>query len=151
MTRLCTVRDVAWQNQTALVRVDFNVPMQDGTVADDTRIRAVLPTLAYLREQGARVVLMSHLGRPDGKPNPKYSLEPVAERLGELMKAPCPFAADCIGPPAQAAVKMLNAGDVVLLENVRFHVEEKANEPMFARQLASLGNTFVNDAFGTAH
>ena len=151
MTRLCTIRDVAWPGTTALVRVDFNVPMQDGRLADDTRIRAVLPTLSYLREHGARVVLMSHLGRPDGKPNPKYSLEPVAERLGELMKAPCPFAADCVGPPAEAAVKMLEPGGVLLLENVRFHPEEEANDAGFAQHLATLGDTFVNDAFGAAH
>ena len=140
-----------WGEKTALVRVDFNVPMQDGRVADDTRIRAVLPTLAYLRERGARVVLMSHLGRPDGKPNPKYSLAPVAERLGELQKAPCPFAADCVGPPAEAAVKMLEPGQVLLLENVRFHPEEEKNDPEFAARLARLGDTFVNDAFGAAH
>jgi phosphoglycerate kinase len=151
LTRLCTIRDVAWPGTTALVRVDFNVPMQDGRVADDTRIRAVLPTLSYLREHGARVVLMSHLGRPDGKANPKYSLEPVAERLGELMKAPCPFAADCVGPPAEAAVKMLEPGGVLLLENVRFHPEEEANDAGFAQRLATLGDTFVNDAFGAAH
>jgi len=95
--RLCTVRDVDWSGKTALVRVDFNVPMQDGRVADDTRIRAALPTIDYLRGHGGRVVLLSHLGRPDGKPNPKYSLEPVAERVGELLKAPCPFGADCVG------------------------------------------------------
>ena len=151
MGRLCTVRDVDWGGRTALVRVDFNVPMQQGRVADDTRIRAALPTIAYLREHGARVVLLSHLGRPDGKPNPKFSLEPVAERVGELLKAPCPFAADCIGPPAQAAVKMIGAGDVVLLENVRFHPQEEANDDAFASQLAKLGTNFVNDAFGTAH
>jgi len=149
--RLCTVRDVDWSARTALVRVDFNVPMKDGRVADDTRIRAALPTLQHLREHGARVVLLSHLGRPDGKPNPKYSLEPVAERLGELLKMPCPFAADCIGPPAEAAVKMIGSGEVVLLENVRFHPEEEANDPGFAAQLAKLGDVFVNDAFGTAH
>jgi phosphoglycerate kinase len=149
--RLCNVRDVDWGGKTALVRVDFNVPMQGGTIADDTRIRAVLPTLAYLRERGARVVLLSHLGRPDGKPNPKYSLKPVAERLGELQHAPCPFAADCVGPPAEAAVGMLEPGGVLLLENVRFHAEEEANDPAFAAQLAKLGDVFVNDAFGTAH
>jgi phosphoglycerate kinase len=125
--------------------------MQDGTIADDTRIRAVLPTLAYLREHGARVVLLSHLGRPDGKPQAKYSLEPVAERLGELLRAPCPFAADCVGLPAEAAVQMIKPGDVLLLENVRFHPEEEANDAAFAAQLAKLGNVFVNDAFGTAH
>ena len=151
MGRLCTIRDTDFAGKTALVRVDFNVPMQDGRVADDTRIRAALPTIAYLREHGARVVLMSHLGRPDGQPNPKYSLKPVAERLGELLQAPCPFAADCVGPPAEAAVGMIQPGSVVMLENVRFHAEEEKNDPAFAKQLAALGDTFVNDAFGTAH
>ena len=151
MGRLCTVRDVDWGQKTALVRVDFNVPMQDGRVADATRIRAALPTLQYLREHGARVVLLSHLGRPDGRPNPKFSLEPVAERLGELLKAPVPFAADCVGPIAESAVKMIGAGEVVLLENVRFHPEEETNDTEFAKRLAALGDTFVNDAFGTAH
>ena len=151
MGRLCTVRDVDWSGKTALVRVDFNVPMQDGRVADDTRIRAALPTIDYLRGHGSRVVLLSHLGRPDGKPNPKYSLEPVAERVGELLKAPCPFGADCVGPPAEAAVRMIGPGEVVLLENLRFHAEEEANDPAFAAQLARLGDVFVNDAFGTAH
>ncbi len=120
-------------------------------MADDTRIRAALPTVNYLREHGAQVVLMSHLGRPKGGPDPKYSLEPVAERTGELLGAPCPFAADCVGPSAEAAVKMIEPGGVVLLENLRFHPEEEANDPAFARQLASLGDAFVNDAFGTAH
>ncbi len=151
MGRLCTIRDTDWAGKTALVRVDFNVPMKDGQVADDTRIRAALPTLSYLREHGARVVVLSHLGRPDGQPNPKYSLKPVAERLGELLRAPCPFAADCIGPPAEAAVRMLEPGGVLLLENVRFHPEEERNDPAFARQLSQLGDTFVNDAFGTSH
>lgn len=151
MGRLCTVRDVDWGRKTALVRVDFNVPMQDGRVADDTRIRAALPTIQYLRDHGAKVVLLSHLGRPDGKPNPKFSLEPIAERLGELLKAPVPFAGDCVGPIAESAVTMIGAGEVVLLENVRFHPEEETNDPDFARQLTALGNTFVNDAFGTAH
>jgi len=147
----CTIRDIDWGGKTALVRVDFNVPMQDGQVADDTRIRAVLPTLQHLREAGARVVLLSHLGRPDGKPASRYSLKPIAERLGELLNAPCAFAADCIGPPAEAAVKKIGAGDVLLLENVRFHSEEEANDAEFARALARLGDVYVNDAFGTAH
>ena len=152
MGRLCTVRDVDWGSQhTALVRVDFNVPMQDGRVADDSRIRAALPTLQFLRAQGARVVLLSHLGRPDGKANPKFSLQVVAERVGELLGAPCAFASECVGPPAEAAVQALGQGDVVLLENVRFHAAEEANEPDFARRLSALGDVFVNDAFGTAH
>lgn len=151
MGRLCTVRDVDWRGKTALVRVDFNVPMKDGRVADDTRIRAALPTIQYLRDHGAKVVLLSHLGRPDGKPNSKFSLMPVSERLGELMKVPVPFAADCVGPVAESAVKMLGSGEVVLLQNVRFHPEEETNDSGFAARLAKLGDTFVNDAFGTAH
>ncbi len=151
MGRLCTVRDVDWGGKTALVRVDFNVPMQDGRVADDTRIRAVLPTLRYLRAQGAKIVLLAHLGRPDGKPSEKYSLRPVAQRTGELLGAPCQFATDCVGTPAEDAVSALAPGEVVLLENVRFHAEEEANDPGFAGQLAGMGDVFVNDAFGAAH
>jgi phosphoglycerate kinase len=149
--QVCTVRDVDWSGKTAVVRVDFNVPMKDGSVADDTRIRAALPTLNYLCQHGARVVLLSHLGRPDGKPNPKYTLKPVAERVAELLGAPCPFAADCVGLPAEAALATLKPGNVLLLENLRFHSEEEANEPGFAARLGQLGDIFVNDAFGTAH
>jgi len=153
VARLCTIRDVDWRGKTALVRVDFNVPLSrtDAGVADDTRIRAALPTLTYLREQGARTVLLSHLGRPDGKRDPKYSLQPVADRLGELLSATCPFGSDCVGQPAQTAVGAIGPGEVVLLENVRFHPEEEANDPTFAADLARLGDVFVNDAFGTAH
>jgi phosphoglycerate kinase len=151
VSRLCTIRDVDWSGKTALVRVDFNVPMKGGRVADDTRIRAVLPTIDYLRQRGARIVLLSHLGRPDGKPDPKYTLRPVGDRLGELLRTPVPFGEDCIGQPAQAAVRAIGPGEVVLLENVRFHAEEEQNDPAFAQQLAKLGDTFVNDAFGTAH
>jgi phosphoglycerate kinase len=151
VSRLCTIRDVDWSGKTALVRVDFNVPMKDGRVADDTRIRAALPTLEYLRQHGARVVLLSHLGRPDGQPNPKYSLQPVADRLGELLKTPVPFGQDCVGQPAQSAVRAIGPGEVVLLENVRFHAEEEANDAAFAAALAKLGDSYVNDAFGTAH
>src|SRR6266567_2851500 len=151
MGRLCTIRDTDWGGKTALVRVDFNVPMLNGQVADDTRIRASVPTLRYLREHGAKVVLLSHLGRPDGKVSDTYSLRPVAARVTEVMGAPCAFATDCIGPAAEDAVSARGAGDVVLLENVRFHPEEEANDSGFAGQLASLGDTFVNDAFGTAH
>jgi len=149
--RLCTVRDVDWSGKTALVRVDFNVPMLDGHVADDTRIRAALPTLQYLREQRAKVVLLSHLGRPEGRVSDKYSLGPVAVRVAEVLGAPCAFSTDCVGPAAEDAVSAIGAGDVVLLENVRFHPEEEANDSGFAGQLAGLGDTFVNDAFGTAH
>jgi phosphoglycerate kinase len=150
--RLCTVRDVADLGaKTALVRVDFNVPMREGRVADDTRIRAALPTLQYLRGQGARVVLLSHLGRPDGQPAAKYSLAPVAVRTSELLGDEVRFATDCVGPPAEDAVSALGPGEVVLLENVRFHPEEEANDSGFAGELAGLGDVFVNDAFGTAH
>jgi len=142
---------VDWSGKTALVRVDFNVPMQDGRVADDTRIRAALPTLQFLREKGARVILLSHLGRPDGIPSEKYSLKPVAARTAELLGAEVRFAADCVGAPAEDAVSALGPGDVVLLENVRFHAEEEANDSGFAGQLAGLADVFVNDAFGTAH
>ena len=151
MARLCTVRDVDWGGKIALVRVDFNVPMQDGKVADDTRIRAALPTLQYLREHGARVVLMSHLGRPGGQSNPKYSLRPVAARLSELLGTTARFSDESVGPTAAQAVATLQDGEVLLLENVRFHPEEEKNDAAFARQLANLGDVFVNDAFGTAH
>ncbi len=151
MGRLCTVRDVDWSGKTALVRVDFNVPMQDGRVADDTRIRAALPTLRFLRDKGAKIVLLSHLGRPDGKPSEKYSLKLVAARTAELLGAEVRFSEDCVGPPAEDAVSALGPGEVVLLENVRFHAEEEANDSGFAGQLAGLADVFVNDAFGTAH
>ncbi|MGI9148579.1 MAG: phosphoglycerate kinase [Chloroflexota bacterium] len=151
MGRLCTVRDVDWSGKTALVRVDFNVPMHAGEVADDTRIRAALPTLQYLREHAAKVVLLSHLGRPDGKVSERYSLRPVAQRVADVLGAPCAFGTDCVGAVAEDAVSAINAGEVVLLENVRFHPEEEANESGFAGQLAGLADVFVNDAFGTAH
>jgi phosphoglycerate kinase len=146
-----TVRDAAWKDKTALVRVDFNVPMNDGQIADDTRIRAVLPTLDYLRTHGARILLLSHLGRPNGKPDPKYSLGPIVERLGELLKSPVVFGSDCVGPQAAAVVRRLGASGVALFENVRFHPEEETNDPAFARRLATLGDVYVNDAFATAH
>src|ERR1700704_6220374 len=123
--------------------------MQDGRVADDTRIRAALPTLQYLREHGARTVLLSHLARPDGKPNPKYSLAPIAERTAQILGSACGFASDCVGPSAKSAVSALRPGEILLLENVRFHPEEEKNDTEFARQLAALGDVFVNDAFGT--
>ena len=147
-----TVRDIAVRGRLVLERVDFNVPLDDaGSITDDTRIRASLPTIRYLIEQGAAVVLMSHLGRPKGKPDPKYSLKPVAERLSELLGQPVRLAPDCVGPQIDLMVRSLVPGDVLLLENLRFHAEEEANDPAFAQQLAALGDIYVNDAFGTAH
>ena len=144
-----SIRDVDLRGKRVFIRVDFNVPLEDGRVADDTRIRASLPTITYALEHGASaVVLASHLGRPKGQPNPKYSLRPVAARLQELLHRPVTFAEDCIGDPAREAV---GRGGVVLLENLRFHPEEEKNDAAFARQLASLADLYVNDAFGAAH
>jgi phosphoglycerate kinase len=147
-----TIRDIAWAGKRALVRVDFNVPL-DGElhITDDTRIRAAVPTIKYLREQGAKVVLCSHLGRPKGKVVASMSLAPAAARLQELIGVPVKQLSECIGPDVAAAVAAMQPGDVVLLENLRFHPEEEKNDPEFAKQLASLGDVFVNDAFGTAH
>ena len=146
-----TVRDLEPGGRRVLVRVDFNVPLKGGEVAADTRIVAALPTLRYLLEKRARVVLMSHLGRPDGKVEPKYSLRPVAVRLERLLRQPVAFAPDCVGPAATEMAAALADGGVLLLENLRFHPEEERNDPGFARQLAALGECYVNDAFGTAH
>jgi phosphoglycerate kinase len=134
-----------------LVRVDFNVPLADGEVSDDTRIVASMPTIRHLLQRGGRVVLMSHLGRPKGGPNPKYSLKPVAQRLERLLRQPVAFASDCVGAEAERAATQLQDGNVMLLENLRFHPEEEANDPGFAKRLATLGEMYVNDAFGTAH
>jgi 3-phosphoglycerate kinase len=139
------------RSKRVLVREDLNVPMADGNVADFTRIDAALPTLRTLRDRGARVIVLSHLGRPEGKPDPKYSLRPVAAALAQRLGTPVAFAADCVGPAARDAVAKLSDGDVLLLENVRFHPGEEANDPAFARELAALGDLYVNDAFGTAH
>lgn len=146
-----TVRDVTVGGKRVLVRVDFNVPLEDGIVRDDTRLIAALPTIRYLVDNGSRVILMSHLGRPKGKVVAEYSLRPVAGRLGELLGQAVAFVEDCVGPDVEKAVEMLNPGQVLLLENLRFHPEEEANDPEFSRQLASLADLFVNDAFGTAH
>jgi len=146
-----TVQDVDVRDKRVLVRVDFNVPQDpSGAISDDTRIRAALPTLRYLLENGARVILVSHLGRPEGV-DPKWSLAPVATRLSELLGQPVQTANDCVGAEVEAAVSALASGQVLLLENVRFHPEEEKNDPAFAKQLASLAELFVNDAFGTAH
>ncbi|MGD0724486.1 MAG: phosphoglycerate kinase [Spirochaetia bacterium] len=146
-----TVRDVDLRKKRVLVRVDFNVPLKEGRITDDTRITAALPTLNYILDQkGASLVIMSHLGRPK-KPDKENSLAPVAERLSELIGKKVTLAPDCIGAETEAVVRGMKPGDVVLLENVRFHPEEEKNDPDFARKLASLGDVYVNDAFGTAH
>jgi len=146
-----TIRDIDVKGKRLLVRVDFNVPIKDGAVGDDTRIRAALPTLEYLLEHGAAVILCSHLGRPKDGPDPKYSLKPVAAHLGKLIGKPVAFAEDCIGPAAEKAAKALKPGEVLLLENTRFHPEEEKNNPEMAKQLAALADIYVNDAFGSAH
>jgi len=147
-----TVEDFDVKGKKVLVRVDFNVPMdENGHITDDTRIRAALPTIEYLVNNGAKVILASHLGRPKGKKNPKYSLAPVAKRLSELLGKSVVMAGDCIGEEAEKAVASMNPGDVVLLENVRFYAEEEANDRGFAEKLAKLADIYINDAFGTAH
>ncbi|MDQ2864815.1 MAG: phosphoglycerate kinase [Candidatus Eremiobacteraeota bacterium] len=146
-----TLDDLGVRGERVLVREDLNVPMSEGSISDYTRVDAAIPTLQRLIERGARVVILSHLGRPDGMPDAKYSLAPVAAALSERLHRPVAFAADCIGTVARDAVAKLNDGDAVLLENVRFHAGEQTNDPAFASQLASLGDCYVNDAFGTAH
>ncbi len=146
-----TLNDGAFDGKKVLVRVDFNVPLQDGAVSDDARIRAALPTIRFLRDAGARIILCSHLGRPKGQRVPEMSLQPVAAYLAELLDAPVAFADDCVGDAAQTAANALHDGDVLLLENLRFHQEETAGDAAFAQQLASLADAYVNDAFGTAH
>jgi len=147
-----TVRDLDVRGRRVFVRVDFNVPFAaDGSIRDDSRIRAGLPTIRFLLEQGAIPVLTSHLGKAKGKPDPKFSLKPVADRLAELLDRPVTFVPDCVGPAAQQAVAAAEAGSVLLLENLRFHPGETANDPDFCRELARLADAYVNDAFGTAH
>ncbi|MDD3902263.1 MAG: phosphoglycerate kinase [Sphaerochaeta sp.] len=148
---LHTIRDCDFTGKKALVRVDFNVPLKDGIVTDDTRIKAALPTIKYLLDNGASVVVMSHFGRPKGKKNPEFSMAPIAAKFSELLGKKVVLAHDVIGTEVEAQVKALSAGEVLLLENVRFYAEEEANDPEFAKKLASFGDVYVNDAFGTAH
>jgi phosphoglycerate kinase len=148
-----TIRDLDIKGKRVLIRVDFNVPLdkKSGRIADDTRIRESLPTIQYALEQGASVILMSHLGRPDGQRVPALSLKPAANRLGELLQRPVACLEDCLGPAVEARVRGLRPGEVVLLENLRYHAAEENNDPAFAQQLARLGEVYVNDAFGSAH
>ncbi len=143
--------DLDVKGKKVLVRVDFNVPISEGKVGDDTRIQAALPTIKYLLENDAAVILCSHLGRPKGEPDPAFSLKPVADYLGTLLDVPVKFAEDCIGEVAQKAAEDLALNEVLVLENTRFHAGEKANDPEMAKELASLADLFVNDAFGSAH
>ncbi len=146
-----TVRDIDLRGKRVLMRVDYNVPIADGKVASDYRLNMSLPTIKYILEQDCSLVLMSHLGRPEGKPDKKYSLKPVAERLSKLLDRPVAFADDCIGAKTLEQVDGLKPGEIMLLENVRFHPEEEANDEAFAKQLAAYGDVFVQDAFGVAH
>jgi phosphoglycerate kinase len=146
-----TVRDIDVAGKRVLVRVDFNVPLKEGRVTDDTRIRAALPTIEYLRGQGCRVILMSHLGRPKGGPDPAFVLDPVALRLGQLLGIPVRKLSELTGPGVEAAVAIMSSGDVLLLENSRFDPRETKNDPKLVRELARLGDVYVNDAFSAAH
>jgi phosphoglycerate kinase len=146
-----TIKDVDVRGKRVLVRVDFNVPLADGVVTDDTRVRAALPTLRYLVDHGARVIVMSHLGRPDGKPDPQYSLRPVRRVLQRLLGRNVVFVDDIVGPEAHEAANRMVDGEIIMLENVRFDPGEKADDPAFSKALASLADIYVNDAFGAAH
>jgi phosphoglycerate kinase len=149
--KLKRLQDLAVKGKKVLVRVDYNVPMKGGKVEDNARIRETLKTLEHLTAEGAKVVLISHMGRPKGKPEPKYSLKPAADELAKLLKKPVAFAPDCVGAEAEKAVSALKPGSVVLLENLRFHAEEEANDSSFSKSLAKLGDLFVQDAFGALH
>lgn len=146
-----TVEDINVEGKKVLVRCDFNVPLKDGVITDENRITGALPTIKYLKEHNAKVILCSHMGRPKGEFNMKYSLSPVAARLSEKLGCEVALASDVIGPDAKAKAASMKNGDIILLENVRFHKEEEKNDPEFSKELASLAEIYVNDAFGTAH
>src|SRR2546425_7311284 len=146
-----SISDLDLKGKRVFMRVDFNVPLADGKITDDTRIKAALPSIQYVIEKGGKLILASHLGRPKGKPESKYSLKPASTRLGELLKKPVQFAPDCIGPEVEKMVANLSAGGVLLLENLRLHPEEEKNDPQFSKQLAALCDVYINDAFGAAH
>lgn len=152
MQQKLTLRDLDLKGKRVLMRVDFNVPLDKrGHITDDTRIAASLPSIQYVLDQGGSLVLMSHLGRPKGKPDPQFSLAPCAKRLSELLHKPVPLAPDCVGPEVEKMARSLKPGELLLLENLRFHPQEEHPEPSFVQQLAALGDFYVNDAFGTAH
>jgi phosphoglycerate kinase len=146
-----TVAEVDVKGKKVVMRVDFNVPLDGSKITDDRRIVMALPTIKSIIDRGGRLVLMSHLGRPKGGPEAKFSLKPCADRLGQLLNKPVKFTTDCIGVDAENTVNSLKDGEVCLLENLRFHKEEEKNDPNFAKQLAKYGDVYVNDAFGTAH
>ena len=146
-----SISDLDLKGKRVFMRVDFNVPLADGKITDDTRIRAALPSIRYVIEKSGKLILASHLGRPKGKPEPKYSLKPVAAQLAELLAKQVQFGPDCVGPEVEKMVGALKPGDALLLENLRFHAEEEKNDPGFAKQLAALCDVYINDAFGAAH